>query len=164
VRTVCRYCQPTPPSKAVEPHCHQGRPGESRGPGTVMLAVGRVHMLYMRGQLTRIPGTVPSGFGRSVRAPRICPVNPRRHPKAVEPHCHQRSPGESRGPGPVMLAVGRVHTLYMRGQLSATALAAVVGCKRRVRARIIWVRQPQRQSEADPAVVTRRWLRPTPRS
>ena len=71
-------------------------------------------------------------------------------------HCHQGRPGESRGPGPVVLAVGRVHTLYMRGQLSATALAAVVGCKRRVRARIIWVRQPQRQSEADPAVVTRR--------
>ena len=103
--------------KAVEPHCHQGRPGESRGPGTVMLAVGRVHTLYMRGQLTRIPGAPPSGFGRSVRA--LCigiTVNPRRHPKAVEPHCHQRSPGESRGPGTVnMLAVGRAHTLYMRG-------------------------------------------------
>ena len=81
-------------------------------------------------------------------------VNPHRHPKAVEPHCHQGRPGESRGPGPVMLAVGRVHTLYMRGQLSATALAAVVGCKRRVRARIKWVRQPHRQSEADPAVVS----------
>jgi len=45
-------------------------------------------------------------------------------------HCHQGRPGESRGPGPVVLAVGRVHTLYMRGQLSATALAAVVGCAR----------------------------------
>ena len=45
-------------------------------------------------------------------------------------HCHQGRPGESRGPRPVVLAVGRVHTLYMRGQLSATALAAVVGCAR----------------------------------
>ena len=100
--------------KAVESHCHQGRPGESHGPGTVMLAVGRVHTLYMRGQLTATALAAVVGGKRSVRAPHICPVNPRRHPKAVEPHCHQRSPGESRGPGPVVLAVGRVHTLYMR--------------------------------------------------
>ena len=52
----------------------------------------------------------------------------------MEPRCHQDRPDESRGPGTVMLAVGRFHTLCMRGKLSATALAAVVGCKRRVRA------------------------------
>ena len=101
--------------KAVEPHCHQGRAGQSRGLGTAMLAVGRVHTLHKRGQLTRSPGAPPSGFGRSVRAPRIGTVNPRRHPKAVEPHCHQGRPGESRGPATVMLAVGRGHTLYTCG-------------------------------------------------
>ena len=88
-RSVCALCigitvNPRRHPKAVKPHCHQGRPGESRGPGTVMLAVGRVHTLYTRGQLTRIPGAAPSGFGRTVRAPRIgITVNSRRHPKAV---------------------------------------------------------------------------------
>jgi hypothetical protein len=56
---------------ATEPRCHQDRQGEQRGPGTVMLAVGRIHTLCMRGQLTRIPGTASSDFGRSVQAPRI---------------------------------------------------------------------------------------------
>jgi len=101
--------------KAVEPHCHQGRPGAERGPGTAMLAVRRVHTLCMLGQLTTIPRATPSGFGRSVRAPRIgITGNPRRHPKAVEPRCHQGRPGEEHGPGTAMVAVGRVHTLAAR--------------------------------------------------
>ena len=91
----------------MESRCHQDRPDEPRRLGTVMLAVERVHTLCMRSQLTRIPGAPPSGFGRSVRAPRIgITVNPRRHPKAVEPHCHLGRPAESHGPGTVMLAVG----------------------------------------------------------
>ena len=36
-------------TKAVEPHCHQDRQGEQRGPGTVLLAVGRAHTPYTRG-------------------------------------------------------------------------------------------------------------------
>ena len=110
------------------------RGAKSRGPGTVMLVVGRVHTLSMRGQLTRVPGTAPSGFGRSVRAPCVGTVNPRRHPKAVEPHCHQGRPGESRGPGTVMLAVGRAHTLYMRGQLTRIPGTVPGGFGRSVRA------------------------------
>ena len=120
--------------KAVEPRRHQGRPGEQRGPGTAMLAVGRVHTLYKRGQLTRIPGATPSGFGRSVHAPRIGTVNPRRHPKAVEPRCHQDKQGEQRGSGTVMLAVGRVHSLYTLGQLTRIPGAAPSGFGRSVRA------------------------------
>ena len=90
-----------------------------RGPGTVMLAVGRVHTLYMRSQLTRSPGAPPSGFGRSVRA--LCigiTVNPRRHPKAVVWSLIVTKVDQvrqSHGPRTVMLAVGRVHTLYTCG-------------------------------------------------
>ena len=129
----------------MEPRCHQDRPGESRGLGTVMLAVGRVHTLYTLGQLTRIPGAAPSGFGRSVRAPRIgITGNPRRHPKAVEPHCHQGRPGESRGPGTVMLAVGRVHTLATRSQLTRIPGATPSGFGRSLHAPHIGTVNPRR--------------------
>ena len=120
------------------------------GPGTSMLAVGRVHTLYMRGQLTRIPGAPPSGFGRSVRAPRKGTVNPPRHPKAVEPRCQQGSPGEQRGPGTVMLAVERVNTLYMQGQLTRIPGTASSDFGSSVRAPRIGTVNPHRQPKRPP--------------